>query len=166
MCGRDSSVQAGDRTDQRRAREGGVTLVELMLAFVVLTVAILGTISTVISVDSLQQRTEAQDAATRAASDTLERLRNGDLATQLAYYATHATFTDGTQNVTVSFPAVSATASTPNLVLSNTCFADTNGDGQVDCNAARPTSPGLLPVRIVVGTGPNQVVIQALVMKP
>jgi type II secretory pathway pseudopilin PulG len=99
MCGRDSLVQAGDRTEQRRARECGVTLVELMLAFVVLTVAILGTISTVISVDSLQQRVEAQDAATRAASDTLERLRDGDLATQLTWFAAHPTFTDGTQNV-------------------------------------------------------------------
>ncbi len=148
-----------------RANEQGFTLVEAMVAVLVLAVALLGTISTVVSADGLERRVAAQEQAERAASDALEKLRNGDLLTQLAYYKTHSTFTDNGQTVTVSFPTVDLTSSLPLLDVAQTCFVDINADGQFDYNAARPASPGVLPVRIVVGSGANQVVLHALVMK-
>jgi len=149
----------------RRANERGFTLVEAMVAVLVLAVALLGTISTVVSADALERRVAAQEAAERAASDALEKLRNGDLLTQLAYYQAHATFTDNGQTVSISFPASELATALPLLDASTTCFLDANADGQFDFNAARAASPGMLPVRIVVGSGANQVVLHALVMK-
>jgi prepilin-type N-terminal cleavage/methylation domain-containing protein len=148
-----------------RANERGFTLVEAMVAVVVLAVALLGTISTVVSADALERRVSAQEAAERAASDALEKLRNGDLLTQLAYYQAHATFTDNGQTVSISFPASELATALPLLDASTTCFLDANADGQFDFNAARAASPGMLPVRIVVGSGANLVVLHALVMK-
>src|SRR5258705_12252548 len=148
-----------------RVCEQGFTLVEVMVAVLGLAVALLGTISTVVSADSLERRVAAQEAAERAASDALEMLRNGDLLTQLAYYQAHPTFTDSGQSVSISFPASNLTATLPQLDLTTTCFIDANFDGQFDFNAAKATAPGMLPVRIVVGSGANQVVLLALVMK-
>ena len=155
----------GAATRTTRDGERGFTLVEVMVAVLVLAVALLGTISTIVSADALERRVSAQEAAERAASDALEKLRNGDLPTQLAFYKANATFTDNGQTVSISFPASDLTASLPLLDASNTCFVDVNADGQFDFNVARAAAPGMLPVRIVVGTGPNQVVLHALVMK-
>lgn len=148
-----------------RAAEQGFTLVEVMVAVLVLAVALLGTISTVVSADALDRRVEKQEAGERAASDALEKLRNGDLPTQLAYYQAHGTFTDGGQSVTISFPSSDLAASLPQLDLTTTCFLSTGVNGQVDFNAAKAAAPGMLPVRIVVGSGADQVVLLAMVMK-
>jgi prepilin-type N-terminal cleavage/methylation domain-containing protein len=155
----------GAATRTTRDGEQGFTLVEVMIAVLVLAVALLGTISTVVSADALERRVTAQEAAERAASDALEKLRNGDLPTQLAFYQAHTTFTDNGQTVSISFPASELATALPLLDASNTCFLDANADGQFDFNAAKAAAPGMLPVRIVVGTGPNQVVLHALVMK-
>lgn len=155
----------GAATRTTRDGERGFTLVEVMVAVLVLAVALLGTISTVVSADALERRVSAQEAAERAASDALEKLRNGDLPTQLAFFQAHPTFTDNGLSVSVSFPASDLTTALPLLDASATCFVDANADGQFDFNVVRAASPGMLPVRIVVGTGQNQVVLHALVMK-
>lgn len=148
-----------------RTNEQGFTLVEALVAVLVLSVALLGTISTVVSADGLERRVAAQDTAERAAADALEKLRNGDLPTQLAYYQAHPTFTDDGQTVSISFPTADLTTALPLLDATHTCFLDANADGQLDYNVVRATAPGMLPVRIVVGSGANQVVLLALVMK-
>lgn len=151
---------------RRRRSEAGVSVVEVLVAFLVIAIALLGTASTVISADTLQKKLALQESADRAACDTVEKVRNGDPTAQLAYYLQHATAVSGGESVTVAFPSTELTKLLPRLDPKTTCFDLVNAAGQVTLNSSKATAFGLLPVQVTVGNGANQVVIQALVLKP
>src|SRR5262249_9528924 len=144
----------------------GASLVEVMVSFVILTVSLLGTLSTVMSADLLQKRTAQQDAAERAASDTIEQIRELGATAALQQFQGGTSRVEDGQTLAVSFPTTALTSAIPGLCLTTTCFSAACNDGSVQLNSSQSTVPGLLPVRIVVGSGPGQFTVQALVIKP
>jgi Tfp pilus assembly protein PilV len=149
----------------RRRRTRGVTLVEMMISVLVLSVSILGTLATIVSAETLQRRTAAQHGVDRAAFDALEQIRNGDPTDTLDQYRKQPTFTQEGLTITVTFPRSLLDRTLPDLKTSTTCFSDTDQDGQIDLNSSNATAPGLLPVEVTASNGTNRVVLQTMVLR-
>lgn len=155
--GRGSRSPAG-RRGPREKRDGsaGFTLLEVVLAGVILVVSLGGMLASVLSSDRLQQASAERSLAVRAAESRLEALQGADFETLFATWQ-GTTFDvpglspqEGQVAVgTIEFPTVGGElredADDPGLGMPR----DLNGDGRVDGDD-RAGDYRLLPVRVRV----------------
>jgi type II secretory pathway pseudopilin PulG len=147
----------------RRARSRGFALVEVMVSAAILIVGTLGLLSTIVASSKLEQSTAKFAVRARLVNQAIERLRNGSLVTRTQELVNQPKVVQDGQTATVQFPTTTLTRDLPTYSCATSPFLDVNLDGYLDVVAANAASPGLLPVRITVGTGNDAIVLETFV---
>jgi len=153
----------------RRARDGGFSLVEVMVAVTIVVVGVLGLANSIVASDRLEQSTRRESVRARAVNDALEQLRNGSLVTRAQEFAAHADFTENGQKITVHFPAAVLAHRLPRYSSTTSPFlpsTNVGGDypksGDLAIVPANSAAPGILPVELTITTEADPIVLESL----
>ena len=143
------------RGSPRRARgaRAGISLVETLVALVLLVIGLGNVAVTGVRCAALQRSTGDYVQAHNACRNVIEQLQNGSLVTQFQNYSAQPSFAVGDLQVQVLFPEQVLSQALGGPIPASSRFRDMNGDGQLDLNAASTDLAGLLAVRILVTRG-------------
>jgi type II secretory pathway pseudopilin PulG len=144
--------------------DSGFTLVETLLACVVLAVGIGSVTSAALRCTALQRDTEDHQRAHDACRTVLEQVR-GDLVEQFHRYRAAPTFPANDLQVRVSFPAALLEQALGQPVPATARFRDLDGDGQVELDAAAADFVSPLPVQVTVTRGTFAMTMSTLVLE-
>lgn len=158
-------------------REGGFTLIEIVIAMAVVVIALIGATSALVSSDMTRELTREKVLAQNAARRVIEQMRDATFANVFSNYSNGTnpgpTFTVERLNAIpgvpvgqVSFPTSGGTLRENITDADWSMPRDLNGDGAVDAQPHHMDYK-LLPVRVTVRwrsiRGQGQVVVNALI---
>ena len=149
----------------RRSR-AGLSLLEIMISLVILTIGLVGVGKSAMKCSQIPRSTKEYLLAHDTARDIVEKIRTGNLTAQFNAYKAAPNSVVGGQNVVVSFPQSILTTYRGTPPPATARFVDTNGDGQVDLNAASADPASLLPVRVTVTRNKFKYRLDCLVTEP
>jgi len=134
--------------------QAGMTLLEIVIAFMVLAIAIVGTMSLIIVVASHNEARAESNMAYKACQDILERLLSMDYATMTAQNG--VTFAVTKINPTQNIGSIVITNVNPaNLDDANAGNDTTGGVANQMCLVevrVQTTTVGLKPINVTIGT--------------
>ena len=151
--GRSNAALPAPGPARKSSRSSGMTMVEIVVAILIITVGLLGAAGVTAKCSDLQRSTNAYVEAQNTARDVLERIRKGNLVAQFQAFSAAPDFVQQGQQVEVRFPEDLLVRILGAAVPATARFRDTNGDGEVDLNAASAEPASLLPVRITLREG-------------
>lgn len=131
-----------------RTRSSGFTLIEVMIAMTVVTIASTGLLGAIGTGANLQQQNHAYSEAQRATRQVHESLRSGDLATHVAEFRQNPEFKSGDIRIEVRFPAQPLVDVLGRPIPDDWRYRDADNDGNVELNAASTARALLLPVEV------------------
>jgi Tfp pilus assembly protein PilV len=163
------AVGTTQRSTSRRRRRGstsGLSLLEVSIAMVILTIGIVGVGKSVVKCSQIPRSTQEYLLAHDTARDIVEKIRTGNLVAQYTAYSAAPNSVVSGQNVKVEFPESILTRYRGTPVPVTARFRDTNGDGKVDLNAGSADPASLLPVRITVTRNRFTYRLECMVTEP
>ena len=139
---------------KRKRSQAGMTLLEIVIAFMVLAIAIVGTMSLIIVVASHNEARAESNMAYKACQDILERLLSMDYATMTAQNG--VTFAVTKINPTQNIGSIVITNVNPaNLDDANAGNDTTGGVANQMCLVevrVQTATVGLKPINVTIGT--------------
>jgi hypothetical protein len=147
-----------------QASQSGISLIDTLLACVVLAVGIGSVTSTASRCTALQQETDDYERAHDESRNVFERLR-GDLVNRFQAYKAAPRYQARDLQVQLSFPAALLQQALGQPVPATARYRDLDGDGQVDLNPAGTDFVSPLPVQVTVTRGSFHLTMSAVLVE-
>lgn len=148
-----------------RTSSSGFTLIEVMIAMTVVTIASTGLLGAIGTGANLQQQNQAYSEAQRATRQIHEGFRNGDVATQVQGFLENPEFNSGDVRVEVRFPTQPLVDVLGEAIPDDWRYRDADNDGDVELNVASTARALLLPVEVTVRWSGGEMTTSFLILE-